>query len=64
MKLKTLRPHYQSKDNLKWTPKRAFITVEEIEQKLGFRPSPVDIYRCKVCGYLHISKGERKYKKR
>lgn len=63
MKLKMLREHYQSNDNKKWIPKRAFDNEEEIRQQLGFDPRKSFIYRCNHCFKLHVASGPPKKNK-
>ena len=53
------REHYTSKDNRLWTPKRGFVSKDEIKEQLGFDPAKCNIYRCTVCEMLHIGRGTK-----
>ena len=55
MKLKMLRQHYKSNDNVTWTPKRAFDTEEQIKEQLGFDLDMCDTYVCTFCNKIHIA---------
>ena len=55
MKLKMIREHYQSNDNIVWTPKRPFATEQQIQDELGFDPAKCGVYKCTFCDMLHIS---------
>jgi len=55
MKLKLLREHYQSNDNVNWYPKQPFNNKEEIREKLGYDPEKCNLYTCGVCSKIHIA---------
>lgn len=55
MKLKLLREHYYSTDNITWIPKRGFDSEEDIKAELNLDPSLCHIYKCRFCDKLHTA---------
>ncbi len=56
MKLKLLREHYRYKIGTRsWVPKRAFSSVAEVRACSNYNSKKNAVYKCKICGYLHIS---------
>jgi hypothetical protein len=59
MKLKKLREHYVSTDGGNtWLPKRAFISIDEI-QASGLYKSSWHRYLCSLCNSWHVASRDK-----
>jgi hypothetical protein len=54
MKLRLLREHYQSSDNITWKPKEAFETEEEAKESVK-TDYVIKIYKCDFCDKFHYA---------